>query len=434
VLDSEVKILQVYRGNRQDLAAKLSAQLDSALYGIPTPEEKLSASEKSLRDTIELNRKTLGEDHQDTLAAMERLALNLKKQGKDDEAESAYRQIWNIRDRTMGESDPQTLQAMANLGVVLQDRGKFSEAELIHRRTYDVRRRVLGDDHPDTRLSMAHLGQALSSLGKTEGVRPFIVELIELRKRAALAADEDAIALNQYAWLLLTCEPVDLRDPVAALPVAQAAVKLSMRKEAGILDTLALAQAMTGDLESAIETQREGLARIPAGRLKQRWNFQKTLIGYLEKAGDFSGIEALHREKLAVQRAMKSPGSAEIGFTLGDLGCFLLEQKRYAEAESTLRECVDVLHKSLPEGNSSTVMLQGALGMALAGQGSVEEADRLIMDCLERTRRTNGMETKDLRDFLGRVIAIYTEQGKAEEAAKYGAMLPAEDTTAAPVP
>ena len=72
-------------------------------------------------------------------------------------------------------------------------------------------RDLLGDKHPDTHLSAAHLGLALYSQGKTDGVRPFIKELIELKRQATLVQDVQAGPLNDYAWILLTCEPKDLR-------------------------------------------------------------------------------------------------------------------------------------------------------------------------------------------------------------------------------
>ena len=123
-----------------------------------------------------------------------------------------------------------------------------------------------------------------------------------------------------------------------------------------------------------------------------------------------------------------------VAILAGGFGNFLVEQKRYSEAEVVLRECLEIVHKSRPAGGRIAVMLQGALGMALAGQGDVEEANRLIMGTWQKAKGTKGTDPKDRREFLGRVIAIYTEQGKPEEAAKYSALLPAEDTAPAPTP
>ncbi len=56
---------------------------------------------------------------------------------------------------------------------------------------------------------------------------------------------------------MLTCEPANLRDPEAALALAIEDVKLSNENDAVHLDTRALAQHLTGDTKSAIETEKK---------------------------------------------------------------------------------------------------------------------------------------------------------------------------------
>ena len=52
-----------------------------------------------------------------------------------------------------------------------------------------------------------------------------------------------------------------------------------------------------------------------------------------------------------------------VGFTLGELGRFQVEQKRYSEAEVTFRDCLKVISAALPEGNQFVVGVEGGLGM-----------------------------------------------------------------------
>ena len=69
-------------------------------------------------------------------------------------------------------------------------------------------------------MSIDGLARALHARGKLDAARPYVTELIAHRKRAAETSDADPNALNDYARLLLACEPDDLRDPAAALPIA----------------------------------------------------------------------------------------------------------------------------------------------------------------------------------------------------------------------
>jgi len=434
ILNSDGVVRHVSRGNKKDLMARLRGQLDSVLHGVATPEEKLAEAEKLHRQTLKNNRQTLGEGHRDTLRSMENLAVTLSEQDKHDEAEELYREIWHIRERFLGENDPETLESMHNLAVIVHEQDKPAEAETLHRKVLDGRRRVLGEDHTATRLSMAHLGLALRAQGKTEGAGPYIAELIELRRRAARERDASATALNEYAWLLLTCEPVELRDAEAALPAAQEAVRLSGRHEPGALDTLALAQKMTGDLEAAIETQKEAIALLSLSDFMTRTKFEQTLSEYYREAGDLGALEEWYRDKLARARASTPPGSLAVAVSLDMLGQFLLEQKRYAEAEPVLREVLDIARAALPKHHWRISQAESTVSVALAGQGRFEEAEPLIVAAYNHMKHNPQVPADDVRRALENVVFLYTAWQKPDEAAKYRAMIASKAAVTNPSP
>ena len=87
ILDSTGTVTHVSTGAKGDLMTRLRGQLDALILGIPTPEERLAEAETLHRQTLENNRRTLGEGHRDTLRSMENLAAALAEQGKYDEAE-----------------------------------------------------------------------------------------------------------------------------------------------------------------------------------------------------------------------------------------------------------------------------------------------------------------------------------------------------------
>ncbi|MCH7797350.1 MAG: hypothetical protein IID28_02755, partial [Planctomycetes bacterium] len=98
--------------------------------------------------------------------------------------------------------------------------------------------------------------------GRFDEARPYMAELISIHKRAAQPQDAPAEAPNEYASLLLTCEPSDLRDPKVALPVALEANEMTDHKHPSYLDTLPLADHLTGGTAKAIENQKKPLALL----------------------------------------------------------------------------------------------------------------------------------------------------------------------------
>ena len=70
--------------------------------------------------------------------------------------------------------------------------------------------------------------------------------------------------LNNLAWLLVTCENQDLRNPVRALDYARRAA--GIEKAPHILDTLAESYYANGNIIPAIETEKKALEMMPANR------------------------------------------------------------------------------------------------------------------------------------------------------------------------
>lgn len=83
-------------------------------------------------------------------------------------------------------------------------------------------------------------------------------EAKETYKRVLLLDGEQAIALNNLAWLLVTAPEEGLRDPERALVLAEKAV--AIERSPTFLDTLAEAYYANGLVQKAIETINEAIA------------------------------------------------------------------------------------------------------------------------------------------------------------------------------
>jgi Zn-dependent protease with chaperone function len=83
-------------------------------------------------------------------------------------------------------------------------------------------------------------------------------ETITLYERVLSLDENQPIALNNLAWILVTADPVELRDKKRALALAQRAVALE--RSPVFLDTLAEALYANGFAQEAAETIQEAIA------------------------------------------------------------------------------------------------------------------------------------------------------------------------------
>ena len=161
---------------------------------------------------------------------------------------------------------PNSAEAYFNLGRLLAGRGRSTEAVENLARAVELR--------PDRAASHFQLGLALRQDGRpAEAVRHF--------REAARLDPTRVAALNQAAWVLATSPDPAVRDPRAALALAERAVQLTESGDPHTLDSLAAALAGSGDFERAIEaaTLAHRLA-AESGNSRKAETMQRRLEAY----------------------------------------------------------------------------------------------------------------------------------------------------------
>ncbi|MFC7723242.1 tetratricopeptide repeat protein [Nonomuraea recticatena] len=139
------------------------AILGFALYRDPS---RLDYARDLTEKAVAGYRNHYGEDHPDTLKAMNALAAVMSSQGHLGAARELSEEVLRRRRRTLGDDHPRTLMSMNNLATTLRDLGELGAARELHGEALRRRRRTLGDDHPDTLQSMHNLAVTLADLGE----------------------------------------------------------------------------------------------------------------------------------------------------------------------------------------------------------------------------------------------------------------------------
>ena len=107
----------------------------------------------------------LGEDHPDTLARQNDLAIAYQFAGRPTDAASLFEQVVRGREAVFGPDHPATLTALGNLALAYQDMGRPAEAVSLFERVLAGRERVLGPDHPDALAALGNLALAYQGVG-----------------------------------------------------------------------------------------------------------------------------------------------------------------------------------------------------------------------------------------------------------------------------
>ena len=203
------------------------------------------------------------------------VANELRTQGNEVEAMKAYLRSLEL--------DPRKTRARLDLGTLLFKNRRFADAlphlqaavaaqpevgntrKMLSLALIRTERYVEAAPHlerlveanPRDNIARMWYGNALSRSGNVvEAVKQF---------RTVLQRQPDAwMVANELAWILATNASKDLRDPQEALRLAESAVTATNREQPRVLDTLAAAQAATGDYAAAVKTIEEARAQATA--------------------------------------------------------------------------------------------------------------------------------------------------------------------------
>jgi serine/threonine protein kinase/tetratricopeptide (TPR) repeat protein len=366
-----------------------------------------------------------------------------------------------------GSPDPEILVLQNNLAVTYSDLGRHNEAIQILEPLLDRSIAVRSANHAETDTVVSNLGRAYSSLGRHD-------EAIRLFESAAERLGRTR-GKDHKDTLFMTCQLglafVEAKRFAQAVPLLETAVAGFETKNGPnapetlvAMDGLAAAHSRGGNAVAAIPLYESLVTRLKAARgadhpkalramndlgavyllagragdavrvlevvLDRRTatagrDDPQTLAAMYDLAsahGDSGAWESADRLwKELVERRRRTDGSKSVATAdaLARYGMGLLNQRRYAEAEPVLRECLAVREKLMPDGwlrfNTTS-----QLGGALFGQKKYAAAEPLLLkgyEGLEQRAATIPPYARvRLEEAVERLAALYEATDRPAEA------------------
>ena len=139
---------------------------------------KYAAAALLHKKTLESRISLLGPRHNDVVKSRNNLGLSLKRQGNHREARDVFQQAFRESSETVGRVSVGTLKIMNNLGLVLQHLKEFTEALEFHNAVFEGRMTLFGLKHPDTLRSKLNIAAVLIDQGTLAKAEPMIREVI----------------------------------------------------------------------------------------------------------------------------------------------------------------------------------------------------------------------------------------------------------------
>jgi tetratricopeptide (TPR) repeat protein len=189
---------------------------------------------------------------------------------------------------------------------------------------------------------------------------------------------------------------------------------------------LGLALQDSGRLDRALPLFQEAAAGVEKRHFEheQAGGIVKSLIACHERLGQLGQAESWRRKWLNVVKQRSGPASIAYSIDLAALGSNVLQQRKWAEAEPLLRDCLAIRQQKQP-GAWTTFNTQSQLGEALFRQKKHADAEPRLVAGYEgmkqREKSIPPQSRERLAEALDRLIAFYTAANRADVAKKWQA-------------
>ncbi len=366
---------------------------------------KLPEAEPYHREALETSRRTLGEEAPLTLGCMNNMGLLFQSQGKLSEAEPYYRKALEARRRTLGDEHPETLASISNLGVLLLDQGKLSEAESYYREALEASRRTQGDEHLDTLGCIQGMGILLRNQGKLSEAEPYYREALKTARRTL--GDEHPLTLRSINNLGL---------------LLQYQGKLS-EAEPYCREALEARRRILGDEHpySLVSINNLGLLLYKQGRLSEAEPYYREAIKAARRTlgdkhrytvGFNSNLGLLLQDQLdRSRRAVANEPSQELALAqaLADNAAHMVLQGEFVKAESFIAEALELLKGLEANPTMRSTRLRSQLALIIAKRGRFEEAEALVIECVQRVLRSDELRSWEDTDGIDAGVEIFED-------------------------
>jgi tetratricopeptide (TPR) repeat protein len=353
--------LRVYGGGIFRLQTTKNDNLGMAeKFALAYQENGRYVEASELTEKVMVARKrTLGEDHPDTLRAMHALANLNSEVGRQQEALELMEKVVAKTERTLGEEHLDTLRAMHNLAISYSEVGRRREALELTEKVVAARERMLGEEHPDMLGSMHTLANRYSEVGRRQEALELMEKVVAARKK--MLGEEHPDTLRSMYTLANRYSEVGRR---------QEALELT---------------------EKVVTTRERTLGEEHPDTLR---SIHALAINYSEVGRQVEALELTEKVVTASERTLGEEHPETLGATNNLANCYS-EVGRQQEALELIEKVVAAKKRTLGEEHPNTLGSIHNLANCYNEVGRRQEALELMEKVVTVRKRTLGEEHPD---------------------------------------
>ncbi len=342
---------------------------------------RYAEAEKYQREALNIDSNLFEGDHPYIGNDLNGLGVILHRNGRFPEAETAFKRALEIRQKGHGEVSSQVGNTLINLASLYRSMGLYDRSEEHYKRAIQIQQKVYGDKHHIVAIALNNLATMLYQKGNSQDL-----ERVEQLHRQALE-----IRRMTYGD----------RHPEVAKSLEALAIILKDQENFEQAELL---------YEETLQIWREHVGEEHEAFATSLFNFGVFKVAI----GDHPSAEKLILRAIETLGRLHSPEHLKLAGPYFHLGKLRKDQERYSEAESYLRQSLDIRTKHGGAESWQTGIIETVLGQTLVARGHAAEGHHLLKSGLKKVEKDLGSEHKSTSKAREALVEYYRATGQEE--------------------
>jgi len=354
-----------------ELVALVAAAPGKYRINVHSLEESLPKGRYEIR-LVELRAASDGDRAMQQARGLMAQSVQLKDDGKQDEAVKLAERALALCEKTLGPDAPESADFLFNLAALYNDKLDYENASRLHQRALALREKALGLEHPDVAISLTSLAQLADTTGDYAKAEPLYKRALAIREKG-LGPDHAEVATY-----------------IGNLAVLYATTGDYAKAEALYQRAITISEKTLGPAHSNVATFLSSLAEL------------------YRKRGDYAKAEPLFQRAVAVFEEAKHPYLAT---SLNGLGVLYFLKGDYGKAEPLYQRALKVAEQTLGPEHPDVAQPVNNLALLYYNEGDYAKAEPLYARALAISEKALGPEHPDVAQSLGNLAWLYKAKG-----------------------
>ncbi len=345
------------------------------------------------------------------------------KQYKYNEADKLLNLSLDIRKRILGDDSEETLDTSNNLATLYAERGCLEQAEdLLH----SVMKRVGSDgayvNYPRKAKYIDTLACLYYIQGKLKAAEPLFIKAIEIHESSLGSSHPDtAASMHNLAALYRDMGNYNQSEELfnQALTIKQSVHGQRHASTAETLHHMAVLYVNQGKYETAESLHKQALSvrsEILSDNHPTTAESMNSLADLYRITGNFEKAEPLFLRALNITENILGSDSLRLALVLNDTASLYCVKKDFDSAELLFKKCLDIYNKVLGQDHIYTAAVMNNMGYMYRAVKNYTEAESMLKMALATNERVYGFEHPETGKLMNNLGHLLYEQGKDAEA------------------